>query len=68
MIPQIYPADNSAVKERVQFGYLARVKVYSKVVKADGGVPFHEIADQVSKGGVLVTEKLYLKAEDGRLV
>jgi hypothetical protein len=68
MIPQIYPADNAPVKDRVQFVKGSRIKVLPEVIKADGGGQFYAIAEKVVKGGVVVEEKLYLQAEDGRLM
>lgn len=68
MIPQIYPADNAPVKDRVQFVKGARVKVLPDVIKADGGTPYYQIADKVNKGGVWIETTLYLMAEDGRLL
>lgn len=68
MIPQIYPADNALVKDRVQFVKGMRVNVFPDVIKADGGTPYYRIADEVNKGGVWIKIPLYLMAEDGRIV
>jgi hypothetical protein len=67
-IMQIYPEDNAPVRDRVQFVYSTKIKVKPEIVKSDGGTPYYAIAEQVYKSGVLVTEQLYLKAEDGRIV
>lgn len=67
-IMQIYPSDDAPVKERVQFKQGATVRVLEDIVKADGGVLYYQMKDDVVKNGVTIDEQLYLQKEDVEVV